>query len=153
MSSTKTSKKQTNSHDFEHVVHLLKRARLRITEPRVALIQMLLKNHGPFTAEELYKQMTQNVCDLATIYRTLGSLEKAGMLKRCEFGDGSARYELFERNDHHHHHLICRSCKAISVLDDCELEEIDQIPKKRGFKEISHSLEFFGICPKCQAKK
>ena len=139
-----------HSHSLDSYVESLRKANLRVTEPRLAIIQALLKKHGPFTVEEIQGNITQEACDLATIYRTLASLEKAALVKRCDFGDGSARYELKGQEDHHHHHVICKGCKKVEVLDDCELEAIDSFAQKRGFTEITHSLEFFGICPSCR---
>ena len=129
---------------------LMKQAGLRITAPRRAIVQALLVSHGPFTAEELHKIITKKVCDLVTIYRCLASLEKAGLIKRCEFGDGTTRYELQETQSHHHHHVICRICKKIEVLNDCELQDIERFASNRGYTGVSHKLEFFGICSDCK---
>ena len=134
---------------LDQLIEGLRKAHLRVTEPRIAILEVLLHEHGPFTVEAIHNQVTQHVCDLATIYRSLSSLEKAGLLRRCEFGDGTARYELSFKESHHHHHLICRVCKKVEVLDDCELQELDQFARKRGFVDITHSLEFFGKCPNC----
>ena len=144
---------KTHTHDdltLSSVLDDLRKSHLRITEPRKAILLALLEHHGPFTAEELHKRFTKKICDLATIYRCVSSLVEAGIIKRCEFGDRSARYELSERNRHHHHHVICTECKKIEVLDDCELDEIDRFARKRGFSGVSHSLEFFGVCPACK---
>lgn len=138
---------------LEKLLEELKKSHLRVTEPRIAILRVLLEEHGPFTAEEIHKCIPKKMCDLATIYRTLASLEKTGIIRRCEFGDGSARYELSEHENHHHHHVICKVCKAVEVLDDCELNELAQYAQKRGFTEVTHSLEFFGVCPNCQQKK
>jgi Fur family ferric uptake transcriptional regulator len=147
-----TGKKGHTPHegDLTLLLESLRKSKLRVTEPRVAILKALLEKHGPFTVEEIHRNVTKKVCDLATIYRSLGSLEKTGIIRRCEFGDGTARYELAAREDHHHHHLICKICKKIEVLDDCELEEIDRFALKRGYTQVSHSLEFFGVCPKCR---
>jgi Fur family transcriptional regulator, ferric uptake regulator len=127
------------------------RSELKITEPRKAILQALLQDHGPFSAEEIHQNIPKKICDLATIYRSLNSLEEAGFVRRCEFGDGTARYELSDRSsNHHHHHVICTQCKRIDVLDDCELQELDHFAKKRGYTDITHSLEFFGVCPQCR---
>jgi Fur family ferric uptake transcriptional regulator len=129
----------------------LKKSKLRVTEPRKAILQTLLENHGPFSAEEIHKKFIKKICDLATVYRSLSSLEAAGLVKRCEFGDGTARYEWSENNlEHHHHHVICTECKRVEVLDDCELLDIDRFASKRGFTGVHHSLEFFGVCPGCK---
>lgn len=143
--------KSVKNLQLDLLVEDLRKANLRVTEPRIAILEALLEKHGPFTVEEIHKRVTQKVCDLATIYRTLTSLEKTKLIKRCEFGDGTARYELSFREDHHHHHVICKICKRVDVLDDCELKEIDRFAKKIGFTEITHSLEFFGVCPSCKS--
>jgi Fur family ferric uptake transcriptional regulator len=147
-----TKKNRGESGRLAQIRHDLQKAHLRVTDSRVAVLEALLGQHGPFTVEEIHSRLVKKICDLATVYRSLGSLEKAGMIRRCEFGDGTARYELSEsESHHHHHHVICRKCKKIVVLDGCELADIDRIAQNRGFQDITHSLEFFGICAQCVA--
>jgi Fur family ferric uptake transcriptional regulator len=145
------SKTARPERTLEDVLGDLKKSRLKLTEPRKAILFALFDNHGPFTAEEIHKIITKKVCDLATIYRCLASLEEVGILRRVEFGDDSSRYELTEADDSHHHHLICKECKRIEIVDDPDLEKIDSFAKKRGFSNVSHTLEFFGICPECKS--
>jgi Fur family ferric uptake transcriptional regulator len=142
-------KGKKHSHSLNEKFDELKKNGLRLTEPRKAILQALTESHGPFTAEEVHKLITKRVCDQATVYRTLTSLEQIGILRRCEFGDGTARFELAEPG-HHHHHIICNTCKRVEIIDDGEIEEIDRFARKRGFSNISHILEFFGTCPQCK---
>lgn len=137
---------------MEDALASLKKAELKLTSPRKAILQALVDEHGPFTAEEVHKKVGRRVCDQATIFRTLASLEEVGILRRCEFGDGSARYEISDRPGHHHHHLICKKCRRVEMIEDCELEGLDRLAQKRGFTEVSHILEFFGLCPDCKGK-
>ena len=139
-----------HNHTLDTVLEALKKNGLKLTTPRRAILRALVDRHGPFTAEEIHKLITKRICDLATVYRTLGSLEEARIIKRCDFGDGSSRYELAESDDKHHHHIICNQCKSIEVIDDTGLEEIDRFARNRGFTNISHTLEFFGTCPRCR---
>ena len=145
--------KKNHSHELEELFQVLKKNNLKLTPPRKLIVEALLNNHGPFSAEDIQKKYIKKTCDLVTVYRTLSSLEEAQIIRRCEFGDGVARYELIDlHHDHHHHHLICRECKKVEVIDDCEIEDtIKSIAKKRAFTNISHILEFFGTCPNCQA--
>jgi Fur family ferric uptake transcriptional regulator len=128
----------------------MRKARLRVTEPRKAILHYLIEFHGPFTADEIHTGLTKPICDLVTIYRCLASLEKAGLIRRCDFGDGTARYELAAQNSHHHHHVICKECKKVKVLDDCQLADLNRVARKLGYSNVTHSLEFFGICPDCK---
>ena len=138
------------SKKYDQSLELMRKSQMRVTEPRKAILKFLASEHGPFSAEETHQRVAKTECDLATVYRSLTSLEGVGVVRRCEFGDGIARYELVEEARHHHHHVICKSCKKVDVLDDCELDDLDRFAKKRGFTEVSHSLEFFGLCPKCK---
>lgn len=136
----------------EHLDRLLakvKKSKLKLTDARIAILKVLVDHHGPFTVDEIQHHVPKKTCDLATIYRTLTSLDAENIVRRCEFGDGVSRFELSEHGDAHHHHLICNKCKSIEIIDDCELEGLDRIAKKHGFTEVTHVLEFFGLCQKC----
>ena len=146
-------KKKKDLGKLNRILAELKSNQLKLTAPRKLLVTTLIENHGPFGAETLHEEFLKTECDLATVYRTLASLEGAKIIKRCDFGDGVARYELVEVGAaHHHHHLVCTQCKKIEVIHHpCEVDHsIERLAKKRGFKEITHRLEFFGICPACQ---
>jgi Fur family transcriptional regulator, ferric uptake regulator len=142
-------KSKKHSHSLEEALNELKKSGLKVTQPRKAILEALARNHGPFTADEVHKLLNKIACDQATVYRTLTSLEQVGILRRCEFGDGTARFELSEPGGHHHH-IVCNTCKRVEIIEDKEIEEIDRFAKRRGFSNISHILEFFGTCPQCK---
>ena len=126
----------------------------KVTGPRKALLDILDQEEHPLAIKELHARMPAERCDLATVYRSIRMLEEAGLVSRFEFGDGVARYELVRAADHgHHHHLICRDCAKVVEIGDCFPAELeDRIASGNGFKSITHRLEFFGICPECQAE-
>ena len=130
---------------------MLKRHARKITAPRRAILAVLADQHHPRTPREILAEMRLQRCDLATVYRSLHMLEKMGLVKRFDFGDGTARFELVRDDDGHHHHLICTGCARIVEIEDCFPAELEQrIATGNGFKAISHKLEFFGVCPACQ---
>lgn len=45
--------------------------------------------------------------------------EEMELVKRFNFGDGTARLELLGRDDDHHHPLICRERKTVVEISDC----------------------------------
>ena len=79
-------------------------------------------------------------------------LEGMGIVKRFHFERGGARFELLEEGDDgHHHHLVCRTCSQVVEIEDCFPAELeDRIARRNGFKSVTHRLEFFGLCPRCQ---
>jgi Fur family transcriptional regulator, ferric uptake regulator len=130
----------------------LRRQSRRITGPRQAILEILRHHPHPMSNKEIFVRMAAGDCDLATVYRSMHMLESMGMVKRFDFGDGIARYELVaEGDDGHHHHLICTQCAGVVEIEDCFPEELEQrIAAENGFRAITHKLEFFGVCPGCQ---
>ena len=135
-----------------HLTEQLRRKSRKVTGARQALLELLLKQPHPMSSKEMFEALPKNVCDLATVYRSLRLLEQMGMVKRFDFGDGTARFELLEEGDDgHHHHLVCTRCAEIIELDECSMTESEErIAARNGFKSVTHKLEFFGICPACQ---
>ena len=124
----------------------------KITGPRAAILEILRQHPHPLTNREILASLPKGECDLATIYRSMHLLEKMGMVKRFDFGDGAARFELIgEGDDGHHHHLVCTRCSSVVEIEECFPAEIEKrIAAANGFKAVTHKLEFFGICPDCQ---
>ena len=124
----------------------------KITGPRAAILDILRHHPHPLTNKEIFAAMPAGQCDLATIYRAMHLLEEIGMVKRFDFGDGAARFELVgEGDDGHHHHLVCTRCAEVIEIGECFPSAIEsRIAAANGFKHVTHKLEFFGLCPECQ---
>jgi Fur family ferric uptake transcriptional regulator len=138
--------------ELSALTNRLRRQARRITGPRAAILEILRRQPHPLTNREILAALPRGHCDLATIYRAMHLLEEMGMVKRFDFGDGSARFELVgEGDDGHHHHLVCTRCAEVVEIEQCFPEEIEKrIAAANGFKAVTHKLEFFGICPGCQ---
>jgi len=134
---------------LEAALDLLRANHQRVTEPRKAILGILSREHGPFTAEELHKRMKRDTCDLVTIYRSLAVMEESGAVRRCDFGDAAYRYEI-NTGDHHHHHIVCRSCHEAKTLDMCVADGLERMARQLGYTKVTHLLEVFGVCPQCQ---
>jgi len=130
----------------------LRRQARKITGPRAAILETLRQNPHPLTNKEILAALPRDRCDLATIYRAMHLLEELGMVKRFDFGDGKARFELVgEGDDGHHHHLVCTRCAGVIEIEECFPGLIEKrIAAANGFKSVTHKLEFFGVCPECQ---
>ena len=124
----------------------------RVTGARLAILEVLLRHPHPLSIKEISAALAKGNCDMATIYRSIHLLGEMGMVKRSDFGDGRARFELVrEGDDGHHHHLVCIRCSEIVEIEDCFPRELEEkIRLRNGFKSITHKLEFFGVCPRCQ---
>ena len=105
------------------------------------------------SVKEIFQELPSGDCDLATVYRCIHMLAGMGMVKRFDFGDHVARFELLaEGDDGHHHHLICTACTQVIEIEDCFIRDLEtRIAESSGFQGVTHKLEFFGICPACQS--
>ena len=130
----------------------LRRRARKVTGPRQAILRILRHDRHPLSIREIYDRLDRGDCDLATVYRSMHLLEEMGMVKRFHFGRGGARFELIEEGDDgHHHHLVCVECSQVVEVEDCFPSELEErIARRNGFKSVTHRLEFFGLCPRCQ---
>ena len=135
------------------VVEQLRRRSRKLTAPRQAILAILRRTRRPLSTKEIFQALAKGEGDLATVYRSMHLLESMGIVKRFNFDDGVARFELLEEGDDgHHHHLVCRRCAEVIELQECFTEEVEErIAAASGFTAVTHQLEFFGICPSCQA--
>lgn len=144
------NKKETSAQDLEEKTSLLLKMKgLSVTAPRKLILSLLLKEHGPFSAEEIFQHLPKHSCDQATVYRCLNQFVETDLVSTSHLEKDLVH---FEYNDptHHHHHIVCKICKKIDSFHDCLLDKIEQGLIKKGYKDIQHRLEFFGICENCQ---
>lgn len=146
----RSSEVQQNINDKVRV--LLASAKLRHTRQRREILGLLVEKPGPFSTQEIRSLIGPTACDPVTIYRVLENFEKAHLVRRCDFADGVRRYDL-AAGDKHHHHLVCTGCRRVEDLDvtDCPTQKLERSARARGYVEVEHSLEIFGLCPRCQA--
>ncbi len=129
----------------------LKRVGLKITLPRIKILQILEtseKRH--ISAEEIYHQLLAQSEDvgLATVYRVLTQFEAAGLVSRLRFDNEHSVFEL-QKNDHHDH-LVCVNCGTVSEFVDEVIENRQiEIAKKNNFKLTDHAMILYGVCSHC----
>lgn len=136
---------------------LLKKSALKVTDIRVGLLTLLHEGQHPQSAEDLYSRMptalkklgSRKSADLVTVYRNLKSFLEAGLVQSTELGTGRKLYEWLDQS-HHHHHVICRMCGRVDTLEVCGLDQHFKDIRKMGYADLTHRLEFFGVCASCQ---
>lgn len=145
------------SHDRQGVTldslsERLRLAGMKLTNQRKDLLDILLHSSAPISADEISKKSNKktDALDLVTIYRCLKRFEELNLITRLEFGDGISRFELTTESGHHHHHVICRKCSRVEPLHICDLDAHIKMVECMGYTQLTHRLEFFGICSSCQ---
>ncbi|MDD7765925.1 MULTISPECIES: Fur family transcriptional regulator [Anaerococcus] len=132
---------------------LLKRNKIRVTEKRKIILEKIIENDDPISAEEILEKLKEeNInMDLSTIYRNLNTLEEINLLLKNTNTDGISYFQLNSNN--HKHFIRCISCNKKFIIENCPIHEIEEeIEKDTGFVIKGHSFEFTGICPQCQKK-
>ena len=145
----KIQQKNSTENKF-NICEKLRKNGLKVTPVRIAIIEFLKKESGPFTIQEVYQGIKHNKLksfNIATIYRNMEKFVNAKLVSECQLSDGTSRFEI--QLSTHHHHLVCVSCKRIDPMFYCpvKIKIPDSITK--GYRNISHKLEFYGICPNC----
>ena len=123
----------------------LKKAGLKVTLPRVKILQMLENSADRhMTAEDIYQLLRDADEDvgIATVYRVLTQFEVAGLVERHNFDNGPAVYEL-DRGEHHDH-MVCTETGAVIEFHDAEIEKIqEQIAEQKGYELVGHNLVLY----------
>ena len=150
--SSSARESRRNAPPLPELAARLRQRSRKVTGQRQAILELLRHRARPLSIREIFSELHDGACDLATVYRAMHLLESMGMVKRFDFGDGAARFELLPEGDiGHHHHLVCTRCAALVELDECFPDELEErIAARNGFKAVTHRLDFFGICPRCQ---
>lgn len=123
----------------------LKKAGLKVTLPRVKILQILESSiNRHLSAEDVYKALLDAGEDvgLATVYRVLTQFETAGLVERHNFDGGHSVFEL-DRGDHHDHMVCIETGKVIEFHNE-KIESLQQeIASEAGYDLSGHSLVLY----------
>jgi Fur family ferric uptake transcriptional regulator len=131
----------------------LKAAGLRITAPRVAVLEWLAV-HPDTTADQVAEGVRPVLGSLSAqaVQDALGACARAELVRRVEAAGHPARFEA--RLGNGRHHLVCRSCGRA--------QEVDCVPAPApclepgdvsGFVVEAAEVVFRGLCPACDKRE
>lgn len=150
---------QTDSHSTTHLTvdeieQRLRQHGYRLTGPRTAVVDAVLRHDRPFTAEQLVTELAEGseAIGRATVYRTLEVLASMDVLTRIVSPDGHPSY--ISGTPGHRHHLLCQVCGTTVTFTACPMNDlISSLASDTRFEIKDHTLEIFGVCPQCQAAR
>ena len=123
----------------------LKKAGLKVTLPRLRVLEVLESGEGKhLSAEDIYKTLINSNEDigLATVYRVLTQFELAGICQRHNFEGGHSVFEITPSI--HHDHMVCLDTGKIIEFNSEEIErKQSEIAEERGYEIIDHSLVLY----------
>ena len=137
----------------EDVAIRLKSRGFRMTRQRRVVLDAVRDAGGHPDAHEIYQRARRVLpqISLGTVYRTLGVLRDAGLVKELHLGGAHGRYE--EEGDTHHH-VLCTECGRVEDVGGSAFGGLaEKAHAATDFQIKDHRLEFYGICPTCQATR
>ncbi len=131
------------------------------------MVELLRRAKNPLPLGDIHDALAgkgadpEAACDFATVFRFLKVLEDQSLVDKQPWVDGTDRYELTPdatcpgavegAHDHHHHFLVCRQCQRTERIEECLVSRLQtSLGKRTGYREIVHTLQFSGLCPRCQ---
>jgi len=121
------------------------RAEIRPTMQRYAVLEHLARHGVHATAEEIFRALNSQD-SRATVYNSLKSLTRAGLVREV-ISDGKAA--RFDASLYPHHHFVCDRCGEVEDLNWFELPAAGKAVlgarQPRSFEVV-----FRGICEKCR---
>ena len=129
---------------------LLHERALRVTAPRLAVLQVLLKAESPLSHTEVLERLGKTSWDPATIYRNLIKLRDAGIAPVVSRADGIDRYAIAstEEDQHQHPHFVCDDCGRVACLP-VELTLSAKVDGPWAASIQQAMVQLRGECPEC----
>ena len=145
---------ELDSEKLEEFSQVLKANQLKITQPRLRVLDIISTKLSAISQPELEKILGSEI-DRVTLYRILASFEEKGILHKVFDLNGTATYAFCSTKcsaDHHHDqhvHFICSVCNSVYCLEEIALPKIN-LPT--DFSLHSIAINAVGICDICNEK-
>jgi Fur family ferric uptake transcriptional regulator len=125
---------------------VLRKAGLRSTGPRVAVLRWLERMGTPVSHPELFEALAQQGFDRATLYRNLVDLAE-------DLGDHVWRYELRSSEGHviEHPHFVCTDCGEVACLPGVDVKIVSSGSNEtpRSVRSRKVAVQLSGRCNQC----
>jgi Fur family peroxide stress response transcriptional regulator len=144
-------------HTRDHRVALLagrcRERGLPLTPQRLAILRAVVDLDDHPSADRVHDALVRRRLRVsrATVYRTLESLARAGVLKKASHTGGCARYD---GRLEHHHHLVCTRCERVLDFSDAHFDALP-LPDTRGlgFAALEIQVQVRGLCSECREQE
>ena len=143
------------SFSAEAILNRLRGEGMRITDSRRNILKVLFHAKRPLSLQEIQELAApeRDGPDYATVFRMIALLDRLHLVHKVNLQRSCSYYELNDPSKHYDH-IVCTGCGKVVVIDiPCPLAETEKrVAEHYGFRNLSHSLEFFGRCPECLEK-
>jgi Fur family transcriptional regulator, peroxide stress response regulator len=128
-------------------------AGLKLTHQRMEIFREVAQTEEHPPAETIYDRVRKRVpsISLDTVYRTLITLEKLGVISRVNVLCERTR---FDANMSPHHHVVCTSCGMVRDFSSPAADALPIPEEVKSWGEVtSIHVELRTVCSDCSARK
>jgi Fur family peroxide stress response transcriptional regulator len=141
----------------QQLVERMREWAVRVTPQRLAIAEVVLNSSDHPTVQQIYDRVKGHFpsMTLATIYSTLGVLQKSGLIQELPF----QKMSRYEPNMEPHVNLVCIECEnVIDAETNHDVEDVvlglrQKIADNSDFEVAWQRVDFYGLCPRCAAAK
>ncbi|QCX32545.1 transcriptional repressor [Caloramator sp. E03] len=135
---------------MENLMQIFKDKNLKLTPQRYAIYKYLLSVKTHPSAEMIYNALKKSypTMSLATVYKTLKTLNEIGLVQEINVGEDNFRYDA---NVNNHPHIVCLNCGKVDDIEKANFDMVkEEASKYTNYDINSYKIYFYGICPKCK---
>jgi Fe2+ or Zn2+ uptake regulation protein len=127
---------------------------MRATNQRALILEIIRHGQGHLDADEIYRRarIKQPHLSLSTVYRTLQTFKKLGLVEEVHFNEGQHRYEAKPPSEHYH--LICLGCgKVIEFRYPLARYVKRNVAEAKDFDITGTEIRITGYCSQCRQNR
>jgi Fe2+ or Zn2+ uptake regulation protein len=151
---------QARSERASAMLRDLKRAGLKLTPQRMAIVQLFAGDESHPTAQDMFERLRPDFPSMsfATVYNTLDALAKAGLAGIVRLPGKRGDAARFDPNTGPHHHAVCDGCGAVVDLPAGSLGPtpgaVERLRKAApGFSVRAVERIYRGVCATCAKQR
>ncbi len=127
---------------------------LRITSQRALIMGVIRQGRGHLDADEVYRQAREKQprLSLSTVYRTLQTLKKLGLVEEVHFDEEHHHYEMKPSTEHHH--LVCLGCGRVVEFKYPLARLVKRnVAEAKDFEITGSEVRMTGYCSTCRKNR
>ena len=126
---------------------------MRLTQEREITVREIFADHEHFDVDNIVARLDKpqdgRRVSRATVYRTIGQLEEAGLIRKVARANEREVYE-HDYGYPQHDHFICDKCENLIEFKNEEISAmLEKVALELGFRMTGHRLEAHGMCAEC----
>lgn len=125
----------------------------RVTPQRAVILETIAHLEGHSSVNDVFDLAKEKLpgLDRVTVYRTVDTLHRAGLIDLLATSGESMRFSLRDQTNRHGH-LQCRECgEEVEIPARHFSNMLEEIEKRYHFRVESDHLTLQGICEDCRS--